>query len=419
MNSESGSGFTAQYIREEHLCAINDLTRSYDSFDASFHVLRRISALIGAFGAFFGVTKGEEIGQRENSAIIAASTGNFFPDIEIVDDLVLLAGSYGWTERQERFQKTLEKNPLQPELFLVGYPLFNDLGTHIGLLMVVVPSEESIRILEELGPLLIFLLIHRIQEFTFLESIKNNSDKRAREIIGARGLYFPSVADLIGKTTHDLNGHLALLGLQTDILQNQTKSIESNTHGFERLKQAIKRSGHLLEMQEQAVSLLLDISATSYFVDSCNLSLRTFCNGLNKQIEIDFIPNQTADFKIPFRGNVGHWFFHNIFRASATLYQGSLDFEIEPIRVELTPQIHRKSKSFEMLIRLPSNELLGDFVVEILGPVPLALGQKKLPGLIQVINKLFVICGGNLTLTQNSDSVDIVMSFSIEFSNYE
>lgn len=406
------SPLTQQYLRDEYLSALNDLTTAFDSCAASFHILRRVAALVGSSAGFLGLTTRRTSPTRE-TPVVAAHTGSLFTGAETFSELQGLAADHGWTDTENLFRKDLARDTVLPERILIGYPLFDQLGNHIGVLMLVVYSEESIRILETVCPLLIHLLIHRIQEFNLVNAIRESGSQNAREILAVRGSHFPALADLINKGLHDINGQLAIGSLQLQVFKNKSAPVHPQELGFKRIEQSLVHIGEKISAQEDLVTLLLHPETVCSFIESFELAVTTFGQGLKIQVEFETAHQISRNAVLPLRGNVAYWIFHNILRGVASVYQWIPETLNGPIRVETTARTLPDRDSPGLAIHLPSHPLLLEYLAEITSPLPSALTQRSLPGLVALLRETLVSCGGDISFSENGKMVDIIVGLPV------
>ena len=402
------NGFARQYLIDEHLSAVNDLIFSFDACAASFHMLRRLAGLAGCQSAFLATISGKRTADGD-WPVVAAWTGNLFAGVDTFSELKSMTASYGWADSDKAFRTTLNSDESQTQRILVGYPLFDPVGRLNGVLMMVTYAEESIHILEELGPLFVFLLLHRIHEFTLMHSLRVDHSPAAKDIMSVRGTHFPLFADIIYKGLHDINGQLAIASLQTQILRNQNVPLDASNRGLERLQHAVVSAGELVSVQDEAMSLLLDTGNISSFRSGVKLALATFGDGLKNQIEFLLVDQLDGDVTLASRGNVAHWLLHNLFRAVATVYQWAPERPTAPIQVEMKPRIDPDRESPGLVIHLPSSELLLGVLGEITSDQPPSFAAKSLPGMVDLVRKVLVLCGGDFNYTESLQGVDIIV----------
>ena len=405
-------GFSQQYLREEYLSAINDLTNSPDDCAVSYDVLRRVAALTGSGATFLGVTTRKRSSSQETS-IVVAHTGNFFTSVDSFSDMQALAATHGWNDTREQFRCTLKSNGVLPERFLVGYPLFDKIGEHVGVLMLVVFSEESIQILEELCPILIYLLLHRIREFNLIDDLTKKGDQEARDVLAVRGTRFPSVPDFLYKGLHTINGQLAVASLQTRVLKGGGISVEERDAGLDRIEQSLLHSGDKISAQDDMISMILGRESSCSFVESFDFALTTFGQGLKIKVDFDVTHQIPQTSTLPLRGNVAHWIFHNVLRGAVRSHQWLPETLTGTIPIETTERLlpDRDSPGFTM--RLPSHPVVLEYLAEITHLQPSTLPQHNLPGMVTLLCEFLSMCGGGFSYSEDQNMVDIVVLLPI------
>ena len=413
MSSESTRlGFSQQYLREEYLSAINDLTNCFDGCAASFHILRRLVALSGGSSAFLGVATRKNSSSQEKS-IVVSYTGNFFTSVETFPEMQALAATHGWTDTKLQFRKVLEGNAILPERILIGYPLFDQLGNRVGVLMLVVFSEESIQILEELCPILIHLLLHRIQEFTLIDDLTERGNQEARDILAVRGIHFPLVSDFIYKTMHDINGQMAIASLQTRILKDQGTSGEAQDRALDRIEQSLVHAGDKISAQDDIIAMILGPESSCSFIETFDFALTTFGQGLKTKVDFDATHQIPRTAVLPLRGNVTHWILHNFLRGAGSVYQWTPNTLRGPIPIESTERFHPDRESPGFTMRLPSHPLLLEYLAEITHRQPSSLTGQRLPGMLTLLRQILDLCGGGFSFSEDQKIVDIVVLLPI------
>jgi hypothetical protein len=413
MSSQSTRlGFSQQYLREEYLSAINDLTTCFDDCAASYHMLRRLAALTGSNATFLCVTTRKNSITSEET-IVTARTGKFFPDTESFSETQTIVASYGWSDTRHQFRCTLKNDETLPERILIGYPLFNQLGNRVGVLMLVVFSEESIQILEELCPILIHLLLHRIQEFTLIDDLTERGNQEARDILAVRGIHFPLVSDFIYKTMHDINGQMAIASLQTRILKDQGTSGEAQDRALDRIEQSLVHAGDKISAQDDIIAMILGPESSCSFIETFDFALTTFGQGLKTKVDFDATHQIPRTAVLPLRGNVTHWILHNFLRGAGSVYQWTPNTLRGPIPIESTERFHPDRESPGFTMRLPSHPLLLEYLAEITHRQPSSLTGQRLPGMLTLLRQILDLCGGGFSFSEDQKIVDIVVLLPI------
>ncbi len=413
MSSESTRlGFSQQYLRDEYLSAVNDLTNSFDDCAASYEVLRRVAALTGSGAAFLCVATHKRSVAQEQTVVVAR-TGNFFTDVATFSEMQTSAVAYGWNDTREKFRCTLKSNGVVPERFLVGYPLFDKTGNHVGVLMLVIFSEESIQILEELCPTLIYLLMHRIREFNLIDDLTKKGDQEARDILAVRGTRFPSVSEFIYMGLHTINGQLAVASLQTRVLKGEGVSVDERGVGLDRIEKSLIHAGDKISAQDDMVSMILGRESSCSFVQSFDFALTTFGQGLKINVEFDVTHQIPQTATIPLRGNVAHWIFHNILRAVIRSDQWLPETLIGTIPIETKARLIPDRDSPGFITRLPSHPLVLEYLAEITNFQPSTFTHQRLPGMVSLLCEILSVCGGGFSYSQDQKMVDIVVLLPI------
>lgn len=398
-----------QFLCDEYLGAINDLTFSSDSHSAIFLTLERLAKITQSSAGICGIYAPTGTDETANH-FVSSHFGDFFSSVNTFSELQELAASHGWGDTQNHFRCTMRTDTLQPEQILSGYPLFNQKGDFAGFLMFVVSSEESLRILEETFPIIIHLMIHRITELSLTEDRRNSGGHQEHKIFSKRATYFPSVNYSIFKNFHDINGQLAVASLQTEFLKNQSTPSDSWQKGLNRIEQSLTRVGEYFSAQEKMISLILSQENQCSFVEALNLAIGTFQEGEHIHNRFEITTQISPDQALPFSGSASLWLLHNILRVVADVYQQLPQKSDVPIPLVATIHQLPNRDSLRLSFRLPSDPLLTDTLNKVI-PQSSTVNEHQLLPLAQVVREILILGGGDFSYSEEQKQVAIVAIF--------
>lgn len=313
-------GFDTSDIRDHHFDAIHDLTTAFDAKFACVSILRRIMDMSGSTASFISVTLPMERGSSRE-VFSSASTGPFFPVVGTAEKAIEVLSGFGWTDLHKPFSRQLPNIESFPNQTFIGYPLFDQLGVLTGSFAVIVGSLTSQQIIEEHCSRLLALLVHRVQEFHFHETIIAQKPQNEALQLSRRGLIFPSLSDFYASSAHSINGQLAVASLQTQILSNPDVTTQTMSQGLTRISKAIAQTGLLLHRQENAFSLLVNQGRGSQLSTSIEMAQASFDLGMSKKVPSILHMDVSSQVIIAVPGNVAYWMFHNVLRMVASVYQ--------------------------------------------------------------------------------------------------
>jgi hypothetical protein len=175
---------------------------------------------------------------------------------------------------------------------------------------------------------------------------------------------------------------------------------------MERITSAIARAGLLLHRQEDAIELLMNQGAHSHLSSSINMAVTSFSDMMTYKIPLELKLNQEKDTLIALPGNTAYWFFHNLLRSVAAIYQW-LPIPAKNIRA-IFSTINDEStgqKFTELVIHIPFNPQIMDLINEFSSVKVSFLSGEKLPNLLSSMNELMLLLNCKLALEATDEEI--------------
>jgi len=404
-------------LRNHHFDAIYDLVTAFDANFACSSVLRRIADMSGSTSSFISVVLPEGLASEEN-IFSSASCGPFFPVVKSSQKAAEVLTGFGWINLHEPFSRTLQSAGSFPNQTFIGYPLFDQLGQLTASFAVIISSPTSQEIIEEHCSRILALLIHRVQEFHFLQTIITQKSENEVFQLSKRGLIFPSLSDMYSQSAHSINGQLAVASLQSQILTNPDITNNTLSQGLIRVSKAVAQTGLLLHRQENAFSLLVDQGRTSQLSTSIEMAKESFDLVMTRKIPSVLHMNVSSEMMIEVPGNVAFWVFHNVLRMVASIYQWVPGPE-KPIQIYATTITQSTSTQThtEFRVHIPFDSFILELSKELFSDSPAYLSSESLPNVGAILFGIMSML--NFTWSLESTDEEIIIMALISDSRFQ
>lgn len=406
------------HLRSEYVDALSDLFYALDAESALSQTLRRIVSMSGSGAAFIGLADTYDF-ENSGDGVVCAVTGDQFRRVESYAEMIAMVAAFGWSDPSLPFEGILPADKAQPERRLVGYPLIDQLGVPRGVLLVVVFTQKSVLLIEDLCALLVFLVMHRIQEFELIRRAKDQANETAAKILSGRGLCFPEVSTILNQIVHDVNGRLAVAGLQVQVFKEGELTAVARARGLDRLGEAISSVGALIAVEEEVIDLLLVGKETRPIKQSISLALQTFDIGLERRIPVVVDLGDEGGNALTFPGNVAYWMMHNVLRIAAVVLQSALSTP-EAIRYasadlpgssRMESDISLKLIPRGFLLRFPSNNGVTDMRDGFVGKDYVSRLGGPLPAVFSVLRETAFLCGLSTEFVTKANVSNVTIMF--------
>ena len=232
--------FSADQLQSELFSCIRQLLSAGDEISVMRSFLYQTCMLQGSIGGLIGVNPSlatqpgpQRSGFRAQSVgvIEALLSLNHFDElsngvVDSWDKLVSVVTKLRWSQSEPRFSKSFGTigDPNFCEIF--GYAVRSNFGDVLGFVLFVSSERDPFALTDRNTALITQLSIFRLLEMLGVRQCAFRKTGDNIEFYETTGSMFPAIDDVYSRSIHDLNGVLATVAMQSQMLVHESSQAE-------------------------------------------------------------------------------------------------------------------------------------------------------------------------------------------------
>ena len=148
------------------------------------------------------------------------------------DKLVSVVTKLGWSQSEPRFSKSFGTVGDPNFCTIFGYAVRSNFGDVLGFVVYVNPASDSLQFTDQNMTLIAQLSIFRLLEMVGVRQCAFRKTGDNIEFYETTGSMFPAIDDVYSRSIHDLNGVLATVAMQSQMIiyeRSQAEKVKDRT----------------------------------------------------------------------------------------------------------------------------------------------------------------------------------------------
>lgn len=142
------------------------------------------------------------------------------------DKLVYVVTKLGWSQSEPRFSKSFGTVGDPNFCTIFGYAIRSNFGDVLGFVVYVTPASDSLQFTDQNTTLIAQLSIFRLLEMVGVRQCAFRKTGDNIEFYETTGSMFPAIDDVYSRSIHDLNGVLATVAMQSQMIVHESSQAE-------------------------------------------------------------------------------------------------------------------------------------------------------------------------------------------------
>lgn len=142
------------------------------------------------------------------------------------DKLVSVVTKLGWSQSEPRFSKSFGTVGDPNFCTIFGYAVRSNFGDVLGFVVYVSPASDSLQFTDQYTTLIAQLSIFRLLEMVGVRQCAFRKTGDNIEFYETTGSMFPAIDDVYSRSIHDLNGVLATVAMQSQMIVHESSQAE-------------------------------------------------------------------------------------------------------------------------------------------------------------------------------------------------
>lgn len=232
--------FSENQIRNEMFSCIRHLLSAIDEIAVMRTFLYQTALLQGAVGGLIGINPSlsTQPGSRR-SDFLSQSVGiieselftrSYFEisdgGVDSWDVLVSVAIKLGWSPSEPRFSKSFGTVGAPNFCQIFGYSIRSNFGDVLGFVIYASSEPDPFILADRNTTLIAELSIFRLLEMVGVRQCAFRKTGDSMEFYETTGSMFPAIDDVYARSIHDLNGVLATVAMQSQMIVHESSEAE-------------------------------------------------------------------------------------------------------------------------------------------------------------------------------------------------
>jgi hypothetical protein len=322
-------------LRQEVLLNLQQLISIVDTKGIMRSYLTQACLLQGAHGGLFvvnpqmstqpGKVHGEYAIQTVGTIKAEFALHDIWNSIEVQPewhDMVSIVRSLGWTSDNPRFSTSFGQEGTNDFRCIFGFVVRSNFGDVLGFILFVTDKTHPFELADTNVTVITELTIYRILEAFGIKQIYQRVSAEANDLAETVGRVFPALDEVYSSSVHDLNGALAAVSMQTQLLSAAAAAAAAAGSGntlqsidrTENITKSMQRADEFLSLSNSMVKTLVgEVDSTSMkeLIDVC------MATGM-ESLKVDHKIHSTVhDFDLPSQQSeklLRFWLCHNLIR---------------------------------------------------------------------------------------------------------
>jgi hypothetical protein len=308
-------------------------------------------------------------------------------------DMVSIVRSLGWNSDNPRFSTSYGQEGTEGHCCIFGFVVRSNFGDVLGFVLFVTDAQHPFEIADKNVTVITELTIYRILESFGIKQCYLRFSSGTQDLVETEGRVFPALDELYSNYVHDLNGALAAVSMQTQLL-TAVGAAQQNTDRIEKILRLLQRADEFLSLSDSMVkSIVGDVDSTSM------KELIAICmSTAMESLKVEHAMHCTIDdFDLPSLQSgkiLRFWLCHNLIRMGRISLEGlKAEFPDPRLKISLSAFVQGEMEVVELkMLRYPSYVLNVDkFSVN----RPFQLGRRLNPPR-RLIDNVLNVFGGSI-----------------------
>lgn len=355
-------------LRKEVLLNLQQLISIVDTNGIMRSYLAQACLLQGAYGGLFVVNPQMSTQPgRVNGEYAIQTVGTIKADFALHGlwnssevqpewrDMVSIVRSLGWNSDNPRFSTSYGQEGTEGHCCIFGFVVRSNFGDVLGFVLFVTDAKHPFELADKNLTVITELTIYRILESFGIKQCYLRGSSSTHDLVETEGRVFPALEQLYSGSVHDLNGALAAVSLQTQLLA-AAGSTQQNTDRTEKIFRLLQRADDFLSLSDSMVkSIVGEVDSTS-MKELIAVCMATAMESINAE---DTIHCTIDDFDLPSRQSekiLRFWLCHNLIRMGRISLEGlKADFPDPRLKISLSAFVQGDTEVVELkMLKYPS-----------------------------------------------------------------
>ena len=337
-------------LRQEVLLNLQQLISIVDANGIMRSYLSQACLLQGAQGGLFvvnpqmstqpGNVHGEYAIQTVGTIKAEFALHDIWNSIEVQPewhDMVSIVRSLGWTSDNPRFSTSFGQEGANDFRCIYGFVVRSNFGDVLGFILFITDKTDPFELADTNVTVITELTIYRILEAFGIKQVYQRISAEANDLAETVGRVFPALDEVYSSSVHDLNGALAAVSMQTQLLSAAAAGSGNTLQSIDRtenITKSMQRADGFLSLSNSMVKTLVgEVDSTSMkeLIDVC------MATGM-ESLKVDHKIHSTVhDFDLPSQQSekiLRFWLCHNLIRIGRISLE-ELETEIPDPRLKI------------------------------------------------------------------------------------
>ena len=417
---------TKQELRQEVLLNLQQLVSLVDVNGIMRSYLSQACLLQGAQGGLFVVNprlskqtsliRGDYTIQTVGTMKAELALHGLWQSSEVKpewNDIVTIAQSLGWTSTNPRFSVSFGEVGSSDYCCMFGFVVRSNFGDVLGFIFFVTTKVNPFDLADRNLTAITELTIYRILESFGIKQTYMTSGGGGNSIRESAGRVFPALNEVYSSSVHDLNGALAAVAMQIQLLSATAAAAAGSGDNqrtgdrTEKMIKSMQRADEFLAISDAMTKTLVGEVESTSMRDLLGVSIAT---GMESLKAFEKVLSSVEDIDLPIEQSekiLCFWLCHNLVRLGRISLE-ELESEVPDPRLKtmLTVFVQGDLVFFELKMQKYTNYLVN---VEKFGMFrPFQLGRRLNPPR-RMIAAVLDIIGGSINEIEDETSLKYQM----------
>lgn len=348
--------FTEEQLQKELFSCIRQLLAAGDETSVMKSFLYQTCLLQGAVGGLIGMNAGlstqpgggrsdftvQTVGIIESELLTHQLHELSNGAIGSWDELVSVVTKLGWSPSQPRFSKCFGPvdDPDSRQIF--GYVVRSNFGDVLGFVLYATPQPEPFAIADANTTLIAQLFIFRLLELMGVRQCAFRQTDSGLEFYETTGSMFPAIEDVYSRSVHDLNGVIATISMQSQMIAHESAEVEKVKTRAEKILASLEQAELYMNRSESMTQIFNGKIDSLDLSDMVNLASST--GALRPISEIAILAGSPVAVlpESPIEKLMLFFLLHNVIRIltiRAQTSRGRAEYDSEKVKLEFAVDI--------------------------------------------------------------------------------
>ena len=336
--------------------------------------------------------------------------------IDTWDELVSVVTELGWSQSQPRFLRSFgavdDLNPRQ----ILGYVIRSNFGDVLGFVLYSTPLLDPFAIADANTTLLSQLYIFRLLEMMGVRQCAFRPTSSGLEFYETTGSMFPAIQDVYSRALHDLNGAIATVSMQSQMVNYESSEAEKVKARAAKILSSLEQAESHMHRSEAMIQIVNGKIDSFNFDDLISLASSTGAIQPISEIAVFAESPNVILPESPIQKNMLFFLLHNVIRLLTIRAETSTgQAEYGSVKIKLDFAFDTPSQFIIVTGTLPADPEVDLNTDAALKEYDYQLGRRVNPPR-RIIDQILRKIGGSLTWGTNGSGTQLVMRVPVEFA---